>query len=350
MNYYDTLIFRLSTQHYDCVFTVNFLPIIAKCCNRLHVPYVCWTIDNPINELYSDTIQLPWNRIFYFDRSQYEQFAPRSPEHSYYMPLACDADYLKSVQLSEEDHLTYDCDISFIGSTYEEKCPYNTVADKLPPYLHGFAEGMIQAQCNVYGLHFIEDTLTEKLCSEFIKHANQIANISSNPADFRSIIADSYIGRKCTVLDRLITLQNISKHYSLDLYTTSNVSNLTNAKLRGSVDYETVMPKIIKCSKINLNMTSRSIRTGLPLRIYDILGAGGFLLTNYQPELPELFEIGKDLVVYESQPDLLAQINYYLKHDDIRQEIAKNGQNKVQELYSYKVKLEHMIHIALDKQ
>lgn len=50
-------------------------------------------------------------------------------------------------------------------------------------------------------------------------------------------------------------------------------------------------------------MTSKPIRTGLPLRIWDILGAGGFVLTNYQTEIPEYFEIGKDLETYTCEED-----------------------------------------------
>ena len=46
--------------------------------------------------------------------------------------------------------------------------------------------------------------------------------------------------------------------------------------------------------KIYLNMTIKPIQTGLPLRIFDIMGCGGFLMTNYQAELPEYFEIGTD--------------------------------------------------------
>ena len=46
-------------------------------------------------------------------------------------------------------------------------------------------------------------------------------------------------------------------------------------------------------------MTIRNIRTGIPLRVWDILGAGGFLLTNFQVELPDYFENGKDIVYYE---------------------------------------------------
>ena len=144
-----------------------------------------------------------------------------------------------------------------------------------------------------------------------------------------------------------MTLRNISENFRLDLYTLSDTSHFPKANCRGGADSITMMPKIFKCSKINLNMTNRPIKTGLPLRIFDIMGAGGFVLTNYQAEIPEIFEIGKDLAVYESQEDLLNQIGYYLEHDEERLEIAKRGQEKVKEYHSYAAKLNQILKIGI---
>lgn len=56
----------------------------------------------------------------------------------------------------------------------------------------------------------------------------------------------------------------------------------------------------------------RSILSGLPLRVIDILGADGFLITNYQTEMEEYFKNGKDLVWFENREDLLQKTNFYL--------------------------------------
>ena len=92
-------------------------------------------------------------------------------------------------------------------------------------------------------------------------------------------------------------------------------------------------------------MTVRPIQSGLSLRIWDVLGCGGFLLTNYQSEIPEYFEIGKDLDCYESIEDLCSKAAYYLKHDDIRMEIVQNGYRKVKQFHTYRHRLTEMIRI-----
>lgn len=70
-------------------------------------------------------------------------------------------------------------------------------------------------------------------------------------------------------------------------------------------------------------MTLRSIKSGIPQRAFDIMGCGGLLMSNYQPELAEYFIPGEDLVLYDSVDDLIQKIDYYLSHEEERLQIAK---------------------------
>ena len=115
---------------------------------------------------------------------------------------------------------------------------------------------------------------------------------------------------------------------------------------KGPIDFYDNMPYVFKCSKINLNITLRSIKSGIPLRCMDIMGAGGFLLTNYQADFLEYFTPDKDFVYYESIDDLIRKCDYYIKHEDERKAIALNGYNKVKEFHNYKVRLNDIFKIA----
>ena len=135
------------------------------------------------------------------------------------------------------------------------------------------------------------------------------------------------------------------KKYPVSIYTNSNTHNLVKVDYRGSVDYWTQMPKVFYGRRINLNFTIPNIKTGIPLRVWDVLGAGGFLMTNYQPELEVYFELNKDLVVFESRHDLVKKAAYYLEHEDLRRQIAQNGYEKVKQLHSYKQRMSQMMEI-----
>ena len=138
-------------------------------------------------------------------------------------------------------------------------------------------------------------------------------------------------------------LGRVSEEFSLDLYTASDFSPLPHAHYRGLAKTTTEMPKVFLFSKINLNFTSKPIRSGLPLRIWDILGAGGFLLTNFQSEIPEYFEVGKDLEAFASEEELVEKIRYYLAHNEEREEIARNGYQKAKEQYSLETRVRQML-------
>ena len=69
-------------------------------------------------------------------------------------------------------------------------------------------------------------------------------------------------------------------------------------------------------------------------------------ISNYQAEIPEIFIPDEDIVLYDSIPDLLDKIGYYLEHDEERKQIAKKGYEKVKMYHSYDVRLAQMFRMA----
>jgi hypothetical protein len=65
------------------------------------------------------------------------------------------------------------------------------------------------------------------------------------------------------------------------------------------------------------------------MRNFEVLGSGGFLLTNDIPSIHEVFEDGKHLVLYKDLDDAVEKARYYLKHEDERNRIAEAGYNHV---------------------
>lgn len=80
-------------------------------------------------------------------------------------------------------------------------------------------------------------------------------------------------------------------------------------------------------TKINLNFCTDH---GASDRIYKVLAAGGFLLTNDWLGRDEMFEDQKDLVIYRDAQDLNEKIKFFLENDSLREEIAKKGNQTVQ--------------------
>lgn len=337
----------MGEARYDMVFSVNFFPAVSEVCNIVRLPYVGWIVDSPVMELYSRSLRNRWNRIFMFDRAMYEEFYPKNPEGIFYMPLASDTERLDGViaSITREDRERFGAEVSFIGSLYTEKCPYNRMKNS-DSYLKGFLDGLIEAQLRVYGYNFLEECLTDGLVEAFKKEVPFYEFPENAERNDRAAMAHLYLGNKVTEQERLRLLGSISESFRLDLYTGSDAALLPRVNFRGLAKTMTEMPKIFNLSKINLNFTSKPIRTGLPQRIWDILGAGGFVLTNYQSELPEYFEIGRELEVFSDESELLDKIGYYLSHEELRKEIAFNGYKRAKEEHSLELRLGRLLELA----
>ena len=146
-------------------------------------------------------------------------------------------------------------------------------------------------------------------------------------------------------IERIESLLKRAKVGRVNWYCDKMYDELPNIYYKGTASYFDEMPKVFAASKINMNFTIKNIRTGLPLRVWDVLGAGGFLLTNFQPELLMYFENEKDLVYYDSLDDMQKKAQYYLTHEEERMEIARNGHEKVKKLHSYDKRVQQILDI-----
>jgi spore maturation protein CgeB len=337
----------LKQDTYSFVFSINFFPSVSDVCNIWGIPYLCLIVDSPVLELFSTSLANPCNKVFLFDRQLYNDFHHINPDGIFHIPLATNVrdNYATATMASAADRARFSSDISFIGSLYSEKCLYNKIT--LPEEMRGYVDGLIEAQLLVYGYNFIEECVTPELIEAFCKVRPELINFpDSMKVDTKAVIAQHIISVKVAEQERLRYLKALSEHFNVDLYTGSDTYSMPLIHNRGFAKTNTEMPIIFHQSKINLNLTAKSIRSGLSLRIFDVLGCEGFLITNYQAELPEHFNIGEDLEAYTSLDDLMGKCEYYLSHDKDRQEIAHNGFEKVKKYHTYDIRLTQMLEIA----
>ncbi len=380
---------QIAEHKYAFVFSVNYYPAISYTCNRFKIPYVCWSVDSPVPELFSNSLKNEWNRIFLFDKTQYEYFKPINPNCIFYLPLATNVDRWDEVlgmrqnevecdknsgmRQNEENRdnnsisatgttekkkidYTYSSDISFVGSLYTEKSRYDTVcipSGKLSDYTLGYVDGLLEAQEKIYGYNLMTETLPDRVINEIVSaDPDFYKGVDTFENTDRYLVAHQYLGMKLASVERINKLCKLSTELNLDLATNSNTCNVFPQSCKigalGPVDTLSEMPFVFHNSKININITMRAIESGLSLRIWDILGCGGFLLTNYQDEIFDYFTPGKELVVYESTEDMIAKAKYYLDHEEERAEIARCGYETVKNMHTYRHRLAEMIKILTE--
>lgn len=333
---------HIKESHPMFVISINFYPVIADICKIYDTIYIGWTVDSPVPELFSKSINHSTNRMFLFDKAQYVSISPYTDGPIFYLPLAAATYRFDEViaSIDDSDRRKFSSDISFVGSLYTEKDPLVNV--KLSEYTDGFINGLTNATLCTYGYNPVYDSLNGTVIDEIKELTKFVMPDAIRDID-RYVVSHCFIGYHISSIERIRTLNALAKYFNVDLYTRSDTSVLEGVNIHEGVKTLTEMPKVFNLSKINLNMTIRPIESGLPLRIFDILGCGGFLMTNYQTELTDMFDIGVDLEAYASIEELIDKCDYYLTHDSERMAIARRGYEKVASNHTYFHRIKEML-------
>lgn len=343
----DKFVQQVKSKNVDCIFSFNYFPVVALACKDLGMPYLSWIYDSPYVRLYHYSIAYPTNHVFVFDSSIYLEFQQNGINTVHFLPMAANTDRLSAMTKFADFSRTEwknKHEVAFIGSLYTEKHQFYQRMDKISDYTRGYLEGLMKAQMQVYGYNFIQDTLKNN--PDIIKDMQE--SLPMHPGNdsvetIEYLFAQYVINRQITAMERQEILKEVSGRFGLDLYTPDKSLKLDGCTNHGPVDYYDMAPYVFKKAKINLNISLRSIIAGMPLRAFDIMGAGGFLMTNYQSDFLEFFTPGEDYEYYDSQADLMNKIEYYLAHEDERAAIARNGFEKIAAHHTYEHRVDEML-------
>lgn len=332
----------LEKNNYDWVMTYNYIGSISNVCMKENIKYVSWVWDSPWFDLYNKSIENDCNYIFLFDKNQYKDITKRfNLKHVYHLPLAANLSRIGSIEVKKEDEQKYYGQIAFVGRLNKNSV-YNEVANLFRNDIREHIDKSINdivgkwPQNSIYS--YLKDVDIEYFNNKIAKTNHNKYLVEDN------VYYGSYIiAKKANEIDRMNILNMLASNFDVSLYTDDNTEGLCDVNIRPYVDYNTDMTKVFYSNKINLNITLRTIETGVPQRVYDVLASGGFLLTNYQQELEELFEPDKDLVMFYDYEDMFEKAEYYLCHERERIDIAMNGYKKVRDKHSYINRMEYIV-------
>ncbi len=371
----------------EAVVSFNYFPIISMICQTCGIMYYAWVYDCPHFTLYAKQIGSPCNQIGIFDREMARRLEDDYGIHTvYHAPLAVDCAYFEKAvaRASRKEREKYRCDVSFVGSLYTDehnyydllfpgnrgsgnvqsvdRDPQRDAAESAAVAERDSMEALIGQQCFAYE----KDYLRQAVSSEQIN----LAGLQKSMEEQGLMLGEDYFARPediliAAVLEKKVTVEerrrlltelaelqkkydtyvttedcgkeDAERKYDFRLYTGSDTGALPklHAHNCGRVDYHTQMPLVFAGSRINLNISLRSIHSGIPLRVLDIMACGGFVLSNRQPEIAEYFGEGVEIATFGSMEECMDKVHYYLAHEEERRRIAEAGQRKVQAAFSY---------------
>jgi spore maturation protein CgeB len=234
--------------------------------------------------------------------------------------------------------------ISFVGSLYESDHDfYGRMSSKgLKPYTEGFLRGLIEAQRKVYGVDLTESALTPEVIEDMYR-CLPLEPDRTTVATKQWMFATYVLQRQITKMERRDFLSSLSEDYSVDIFTVLGTKPVGKCRLHEPIDFYEKAPVVYGASGINLNISLRSIVNGIPLRCFEIMGSGGFLLTDYRGDMEQFFSEGKEYASFSSVEELAEKADYYLCHETERRKIAERGFERIKAEHSYESRVREMI-------
>lgn len=324
----------------------NYYPFLSRACQERDILYISWIYDCPHTTLYSETRHNSCNLIFCFDRKQTERLQSSGNVNVFHLPLAANTARLDALCMPVSKKAPWLSElprsVSFVGSLYEDN--FFGQISHLPPQLKGYLEGICRAQTSVYGESLLESLLDETTLEEVKKYVS-IDIDNGYDMTYHEMFLNSFLKKYVAALERKSVLSSLGQNHSVILYSNSQWKD-TGIENRGIIEYQSQMPLVFRSSALNLNLTIRSIESGIPMRCMDILGARGLLFSNPQEELLEYFTPDIDFIPFWSREEMLDKAAFFLPREDVRKKIAQNGYKKITQNFTYSLALDTIFKIA----
>ena len=331
----------LKNGGYSLVISNVFTREAARATNRLGIQYAVWCTDSPCFQAWAPEAGYDNCYLFYFDYRECE-LKRRLGENAYHQPLAADVARSGSLTPEADESGRYGCDMSFVGGMYTGNM-YDRAAASLSPQLQETLMDAIERGAFVWDGQD-RPALPDGIM-ELVRRENPV--LCSPPCDMPAeyFFRTWFLCRKLTNVERVLMMDLLARQFGVRLYTWDSERVPESVSRFPAVSPADGALRVFRHSRINLNITLRSIASGVPARVFDVMSAGGFVLSNWQEEIPELFEEGREIVTYRTPEELVDKASYYLKHEEERRAIAANGYRKVRERYTWVRQLEKILAI-----
>lgn len=343
------LTLSLAKENPDYLFSINPSRDALFASKTMDVPYIFWTVDTPHYQLYFRKMIDNSVFAFVYDKAIVDEMKGKGYKNIFYMPVAANIRRLERIAATEDDIERFSSDLSFVGTSGIEN-EYNLYQFErhLNASLLKKIYSLFEEQKKERHKTLIKERVDSSLVEELEKQMGPLS--AEDLLDKKDKLA-FFLSRKYNELERIGWIRSLSQRYPCKVYGDAHWEKVHAKRLTymGYAEHFVEMPKIFRISKINLNITRVFVESGLPMRIFDVLGSGGFLLSNNNADVESLFHPGKDLLAYRDLTDLEEIIPYYLNHEEERKEIAYNGCETVKKEHTYEKRLKKIMSIVKEK-
>lgn len=173
-----------------------------------------------------------------------------------------------------------------------------------------------------------------------------LSYLSDNQRD----VAVSFVGSLFPGVhsSRITVLERLCAQFDVKIWgpKVSHLSNSAIYKAYMGQAWGIEMYRVLSASRITLNHHGDIAPYANNCRLYEATGVGTLLITDWKENLHEMFEPGKEVVVYRTPEECAGLIKYYLEHDEARKTIAHAGQERTLKEHTYYHRMQELVDIV----
>jgi len=327
-------------------FAINYTNGLAELFESHGVDLICWEVDPASDHLKPISSNPDRSYIYTYREANVKEFVKAGFKEVQYLPLASDTEKRSPTKLSPEEHDIYHAKLSFVGSSMIENAISlrKIFLSQYKAYKDGSAdaveegdrllEEILSLQRQDFSIYLIPDLL-DKYFFGFINYLFEL------PGAYDPSIL---IGEIAAAEKRTNYIANLGS-LGVKVWGDDGWMNTEQygVKYMGSAGHTFEINKIYSASSINVDINRLYQMDIIPMRVFDIMACGGFVLAEYSKELSNIFEIGKEVETYSTLDELVSKATYYLDHESEALEIAKRGRGAVLKNHTISGRVKYML-------
>lgn len=329
----------------DFVLTVNHLGVdregvLLQILEQMDIPLASWFVDNPflILPVYP-TRHADSTVIFSWDADNLEPLQEFGYEHVKYLPLAADPHRFESLGATGKKE--WESDVSFVGNSMLTKVAKRLEAANPGPMLRSKYKEIAAA----FGPSEAKSA-AKFLMYNFPDYTDDFHALSTPQ---RKLAFETLLTWQSTLDYRLTCVKQLMDFGPLIVGDEGWKQLLAEYpgqwRYHKEVNYYKDLPSLYPLSKVNFNCTSLQMKGAVNQRVFDVPAAGAFLLTDDRRQMEDMFEPGKEIVVYKDPEEIPGLVEKYLKDENARKRIIKAAQKRILAEHTY----DHRITSIIDK-
>ncbi|RMF99956.1 MAG: hypothetical protein D6726_12120 [Nitrospirae bacterium] len=302
--------------------------VIASFLESIEMPVAVWYVDSPRMIINAFRENIKGNKVlFLWDKYYIGEAKDIGFENVFYLPLATDETVFRFKKSIPE------INVGFLGNSMV------SIVNKLIMGMSAGYREIVEKYAGIMANKRISfKELTLMMDDEASDEMSRMTSLELQTLEAAIIQKASQLYRsRCVRM-----LEGLSPVIRGDVQWKDILSG-GDFRIYPPLDYYTEAPQFYRLVKVNFNATNIQMPEGVNQRVFDVPAVGGFLLTDHQRDIDELFDPGKEVAVYESPEEINELVRYYLAHEEKRKKISMAARKRIIADHTYKQRLTFLI-------